>query len=77
MWYGLGTMEVRFEELFFLLRGLPHLYGHIGVVATHTWYEPLSETTVVVKMGDCRQKVASFRLLIEVKQILRTHERAR
>lgn len=77
LWYGLGMMEVRFEEFFFLLRGLPRLYGHIGVVATHAWYEPLSETTVVLNMGDSRQMVASFRLLIEVMQILRTHERVR
>jgi D-alanyl-D-alanine carboxypeptidase len=75
LWYGLGMMEVRFEEFFFLLRGLPRLYGHIGVVATHLWYEPLSETTIVLNVGDSTQMVASFRLLIDVMNLLRTHAR--
>lgn len=38
--YGLGTMQVRFYEFFFLLWKFPKLQGHLGVTGAHAWYVP-------------------------------------
>ena len=40
IYYGLGMMEVRFKEFFFLLGRLPKVKGHIGILATHLFYDP-------------------------------------
>ena len=69
--YGAGTMEVRFEEFFFLLRGLPRLRGHLGILATHAWYDPDSDTEIVLNFHSTRQLTASFRLLTALMQTLR------
>lgn len=69
--YGAGTMEVRFEEFFFLLRGLPRLRGHLGILATHAWYDPDSDTEIVLNFHSTRQLTASFRFLTALMQTLR------
>ena len=49
--YGLGMMEIRFEELFFLLRGLPRPKGHIGITATHMFFDPVTESYINMNFG--------------------------
>jgi D-alanyl-D-alanine carboxypeptidase len=64
--YGLGLMELRFEEFFFLLRGLPRVTGHIGVLATHMFYDAATDTHIVMNFADTRRMTESFRLLIDL-----------
>lgn len=68
--YGLGMMQVRFEEFFFLLKGLPKLQGHLGVTGVHAWYDPKTKATFVLNIGNTKDISASFRLLIKILQIL-------
>ena len=70
LWYGLGLMEVRFEEFFFLLKGWPRLRGHIGITGVHAWFDPVSGDVYVLNVGDTRAMVKSFRLLISVMQLV-------
>jgi len=69
MIYGMGIMELHFEEFFFLLKGLPRLQGHLGVLGVHAWFDPTTGNTYVINIGDIRKMVQSFKLLIQLVQI--------
>jgi D-alanyl-D-alanine carboxypeptidase len=69
--YGLGLMELHFEEFFFLLRGLPRVTGHIGVLATHMFYDAATDTHIVMNLADSRRMTESFRLLIDLLGIIK------
>lgn len=68
--YGLGMMQVRFEEFFFLLKNLPRMQGHLGVTGVHAWYDPKSKATFALNVGNTKDMSASFKLLINIMQIL-------
>jgi len=70
IYYGLGMMQVRFEEFFFLLRNLPRLQGHIGVTGVHAWYDPATRATFVLNVGNTKDIVTSFKLLIKILQLV-------
>lgn len=69
--YGVGMMEIRFEEFFVLLKGLPRVFGHIGILSTHLFYDPETDTHVVMNFGDEESMEQSFRALIEIMTTLR------
>lgn len=71
IYYGLGMMEIRFEQFFFLLRGLPRLKGHIGVLATHLFYDPSEETYFIMNFGSTTRMVHSFQALIQLVTLLK------
>ncbi len=71
LWYGMGMMETHFEEFFFLLRGMPKLTGHIGILSTHMFALPQQDVHVVINLGDTGQMTTSFKLLIEIMNLLR------
>lgn len=70
LYYGLGMMQVRFEEFFFLLKGLPRLQGHIGVTGVHAWFDPIFKNTFVLNVGNTKDMSLSFRLLISIVQVI-------
>lgn len=70
LWYGTGMMEYRFEEFFFLLRGLPRMHGHLGITATHMVTVPSHDLHVVINLGDTGQMTTSVKLLIEIMNLL-------
>ncbi|NOU67228.1 serine hydrolase [Paenibacillus sp. LMG 31461] len=69
--YGLGMMELHFEGFFFLLRGLPRLQGHSGILGTHMFSHPESDTHIVMNFGSSTSIVRSYRALIEVVTTLK------
>jgi len=68
--YGAGLMEVRFEGFFPLLRGLPRPVGHIGVLATHMFFDPVNRAHIVMNFGSTREMVRSFRTLTQIETLL-------
>jgi D-alanyl-D-alanine carboxypeptidase len=68
--YGHGMMQLRFEQFFFLLKHLPRLQGHLGVTGVHAWYDPRNQATFVMNVGNERDMVKSFKLLISILQIV-------
>lgn len=74
IYYGLGMMEIRFREFFFLLGGLPRVKGHIGILATHMYYDPATESHLIMNFGDNKRMVESFRALIEIENTLQRIE---
>ncbi|QNK57579.1 serine hydrolase [Paenibacillus sp. PAMC21692] len=71
MHYGLGLMEIRFEEFFFLLRGFPRLWGHSGVLSTHLYYDPENDAYIIMNMGSTRSMPKSFKAIIQIITALR------
>ena len=70
IYYGLGMMEIHFSDFFFLLRGLPRCKGHIGILSTHLFYDPIHDAHIAMNFGDNTRMVASFRALIEIETTL-------
>lgn len=68
--YGLGMMQVRFGEFFFLLKNLPKLQGHLGVTGVHAWYDPNTEAYFVLNVGNAKDMEMSFRLSISIVQVV-------
>ena len=73
--YGAGTMQVRFEGLSPFLRGMPRPIGHIGILATHVWHDPVHDAEIVLNFGSTREMVRSFRTLIEIERALQRANR--
>lgn len=69
--YGFGLMELHFNDFFFLLRGLPKMKGHIGITATHMFYDDVNDTHYIMNFGSDKRMVESFRTLIKIVQTLR------
>lgn len=69
--YGFGLMELRFNEFFFLLRGMPEMRGHIGITATHMFYDDINDIHYIMNFGSDKRMVESFRVLIKISQTLK------
>lgn len=76
MHYGLGMMEIRFEGFFFLLRGLPRLKGHSGVLSTHMYYDPVHDAYITMNMASTGNMVKSFNAIIRIVNALRAVDKA-
>ncbi|MEI7883810.1 MAG: serine hydrolase domain-containing protein [Clostridia bacterium] len=75
LYYGVGMMQIRFEEFFFLLKSLPRLQGHLGVTGVHAWYDHITKDSFVLNVGNTKDMVTSFKLLISVMQLVqRAHK---
>jgi D-alanyl-D-alanine carboxypeptidase len=74
--YGAGLMQVRFEGFSPFLRTLPRPVGHIGVLATHLFHDPVHDAHIVMNFGSTREMTRSFRTLIFIEQALQRAARA-
>ncbi len=70
IYYGLGMMEIRFKEFFFLLGKLPKIKGHIGILSTHLFYDPSTDAHIIMNFGSNTFMVGSFKALIEIENTL-------
>ena len=68
--YGLGMMQLRFEEFFFLLRGYPRMTGNMGSFSTLMFYDDVHETYVVMNFGSTGHKQKAVQDLISIVQPL-------
>ena len=71
LYYAAGMMQIRFEEFFFLLKGMPRLQGHIGVTGVHAWYDPETQDSFALNVGNASDMALSFQLLITIMQLIR------
>jgi D-alanyl-D-alanine carboxypeptidase len=70
IYYGVGTMELRLEELLFHLRGFPRLYGHSGIFSAHLYFDPLSEAIYFLNLSSTKHMHKSFQVLIQMVSTL-------
>ena len=76
--YGSGMMQTNLRVFAPLLRGLPSPVGHLGVLATHLWHDPVHDAEIVLDFASTREMTRSFRTLIEIEHTLhRLSRRAR
>ena len=68
--YGLGIMQLRFEEFFFLLRGYPRMTGNMGSISTLMFYDDVHDTFVVMNFGSSTHQQKSIKDLISIVQTL-------
>lgn len=68
--YGLGLMSFDFEKFFFLLKGLPKLEGHMGILSCFMLQDPTSDLSIVINFGSDSHNEAGVKLMIELMQIL-------
>lgn len=66
---GTGGMTVHFKD-FFPLLNLPDVTGHIGVTATHLFYDVTTGTHVILNFGSTSQMENSFKALIEILSVV-------
>lgn len=71
MYYGAGTMNVKFSGLAPWLRGWPRPVGHQGITSTHLLYDPVHDAEIVINFGSSKAIRASFATLIEIVGLLR------
>lgn len=67
---GDGGMTVRFKK-FFPLLNLPLVRGHIGVLSTHVFYDPTTDTHIVLNFGSTSKIVPSFKALIDILSVIK------
>lgn len=70
---GAGGMTVRFKELFPLLKLSP-VHGHIGILATHVFYDGVTDTHIVINFGATKKMTASFQVLIKILSVISKHQ---
>jgi D-alanyl-D-alanine carboxypeptidase len=64
--YGMGMMQLRFEEFFFMMRNFPRLVGHIGILSTHAFYDLDQDIHYVLNLGSNTHMTQSFVLLSNI-----------
>jgi D-alanyl-D-alanine carboxypeptidase len=68
--YGLGMMQLRFEEFFFLLRGYPRMTGNMGSISTLMFYDDVHETYIIMNFGSNGHKEKAIQDLISMVETL-------
>lgn len=66
---GNGGMVIHFKD-FFPLLDLPVVMGHSGFISTHLYYEPISDTHIVMNFGSEAKMQDSVKALIEIMNTL-------
>lgn len=69
--YGMGMMQIRFEEFFFLMRNFPRLIGHIGILSTHCFYDPINDIHFIMNFGSSDKMSQSFVFLSNLIGLLK------
>lgn len=66
--YGIGLMELRPHDFFFLFKKLPRMIGHCGISGVHAWIDVETEQSIVLNVGNTQHMVKSFRVVLALLQ---------
>lgn len=72
--YGMGMMQVRFEGFFILMRNFPRLIGHIGILSTHSFYDPINDIHFILNFGSSDKMTQSFVFLSNLVGIFKKNK---
>ncbi len=67
----MGMMELRFEEFFFLLRGLPRPKGHSGILSTFMFYDEENDLHFILNMGSNKKMPDGIKTFIQIESLLK------
>lgn len=68
--YGLGCMQLRPKDFFFLFKKLPLMIGHLGVSGVHAWIDVESKMSIVLNVGNNQHMAKSFQVVISLLQMM-------
>ncbi|MFW5841748.1 MAG: serine hydrolase domain-containing protein [Bacillota bacterium] len=75
MRYGLGLVEIKFHKIMPWKLNYPTLYGGLGSLSVHAFYDPKHDDVYIINLGDASKMRLSFmvltRLARELKRINR------
>jgi D-alanyl-D-alanine carboxypeptidase len=77
IYYGLGMMEVHFEDFLILLRGLPRVTGHAGTFATHLFHDAQNDAYIVLNFSSSNNVTKSYRALVEIENTIRKYNKSK
>lgn len=70
--YGMGMMQIRFNEFFPLMMNYPKPYGHIGILATHLYTIEEWDLHIVLNFGNSKNMTKSFTFLSQMVGTLKS-----
>lgn len=77
IYYGLGMMEVHFEDFLILLKGLPRVTGHTGTFGTHLFHDAANDTYIALNFSSSNNVTKSFRVLVEIENTIRKYNKSK
>lgn len=77
IYYGLGMMEVHFEDFLILLRGLPRVTGHTGTFGTHLFHDAQNDAYIVLNFTSSNNVTKSFRALVEIENTIKKYNKSK
>ncbi len=70
MRYGLGLIEIKFHRLVPWMRNYPSLYGGLGSLSVHAFYDPKNDDVYIMNLGDASEMRRSFMILVKMAKWL-------
>ncbi|MGB4587909.1 MAG: serine hydrolase domain-containing protein [Clostridiaceae bacterium] len=77
IYYGLGMMEVHFEDFLILLKELPRVTGHIGSFGTQLFHDAQNDAYIVLNLSSSNNVTKSFRVLVEIENTIRKYNKSK
>jgi len=66
MRYGLGLIELKISSLVPWLRKYPTLYGGLGSLSVHAFYDPKNDDVYIINLGSPSKMRKSFMILVKM-----------
>ncbi len=71
MRYGLGMIEVKLHRVIPWKIGYPPLYGGLGSLSVHAFYDPEHKTACIINLGDASKMRQSFMVLSKLMTFMK------
>ena len=70
MGYGLGMIEIKFHRIIPWMRHYPTLYGGLGSLSVHAFYDDLNHDVYIINLGTPNKMRLSFQILVKMAKWL-------
>ena len=77
IYYGLGMMEVHFEDFLILLKSLPRVTGHTGTFGTQLFHDAENDAYIALNFSSSNNVAKSFRVLVEIENTIRKYKKSK
>lgn len=68
MRYGMGMIEIDFARLMPWMRGYSKLYGGLGSISVHAFYDPTYDDIYIINLGEASKMRISFMILVKLRK---------
>lgn len=73
MRYGLGVIEIKFHRIVPWMRNYPTLYGGLGSLSVHAFYDIEHKDVYIINLGTPSKMRLSFQILVKMTKWLNDH----